>query len=354
MWLFKCIQGSCVSIDKAVEIDEPNYMFFQCRNCGGNVVYSPEKHGMFCPFCGSEKSHQRSDAGSGKLTLCPNCGGEVPVEKHTSATQCPYCDSYLVFNERVEGVYAPKMIIPFQLGKDVCKKSIREKFKNSIFAPSDFLSEVRLNSLQGIYVPYWFYDYDTNCYFQGEGTRVRSWRSGNMEYTETSFYAIRREMDIDFRKIPVDASEQMPDDVMDLMAPFRYDQLMAFSPEYMSGFYGEKYNMDAAAVENRANVVMKADAAKLLRESYAGYHAVSPIKQDVVVRRSNAEYGLLPVWKYIYHYKDKDYPFYVNGQTGKIVGTAPVSAAKVWGYTATLWGCMTIILLLLSALLGSF
>ena len=66
----------------------------------------------------------------------------------------------------------------------------------------------------------------------------------------------------------------------------------------------------------------------------------------------HADYGLLPVWKYIYQYKEQEYPFYVNGQTGKIVGTAPISAGKVWGYTITLWGCLTVILALLNIIMG--
>ncbi len=329
-------------------------MYFRCRNCGGNVVYSPERHGMYCPHCDSEKSEERAESGSSELTVCPNCGGEVPVQVHTSATQCPYCDSYLIFNERVEGKYAPRIMIPFQLGKEACKQSIREKFKRCLFAPTDFLSEVRLNSMQGIYVPYWFYDYDAFCDFQGEGTKVRVWRSGDKEYTETSFYAIRRSMDINFEKIPVDASEQMPDDVMDLIAPFNYGQLGDFSPEYMSGFYGEKYNMTSDVVEKRARQLMNEDSQKLLRESYAGYNTVKTIRQDIRVKDSRTAYGLLPVWKYVYQYNGQEYPFYVNGQTGKIVGTAPVSAKKVWAYAGTLWVSLTVIMALLRTLLGLF
>lgn len=158
------------------------------------------------------------------------------MEEHTSATQCPYCDSYLIFNERVEGAYEPKVIIPFQLGKETCKKSIREKFKKNLFAPTDFLSEVRLNGMQGVYVPYWLYNYDTHCVFEGDGVKVRTWTSGNTQYTETSHYRIDRDMDIKFRRIPVDASEKMPDDVMDLMEPYNYKMLTEFKPEYMSGF----------------------------------------------------------------------------------------------------------------------
>ena len=36
-------------------------------------------------------------------------------------------------------------------------------------------------------------------------------------------------MDIDFVKIPVDASVGMPDDVMDLMEPFDYKELQELS-----------------------------------------------------------------------------------------------------------------------------
>lgn len=329
-------------------------MFFRCKNCGGNVVYSPERHKMFCPFCESEQSGERveGDRRYGELTICPNCGGEMKVEAHTSATRCAYCDSYLIFNERVEGQYEPRMIIPFQLGRETCKQSIREKFKKCLFAPIDFLSEVRLNSMEGIYVPYWFFSYDHHCVFQGEGTKLRSWRSGDMEYTETSYYAVYREMDIRFRDVPVDASEAMPDDVMELVAPFNYNQLESFKPEYMSGFYSEKYNMPPNVVESRAKKLVDENVGKLMKESYSGYHSIRTVHHDIQMRNAAVSYGLLPVWKYIYHYQDKEYPFYVNGQTGKIVGTAPIAPKRVWLYAGTLWACLTAIIVLLNILLA--
>ena len=100
-------------------------MIFRCKNCGGNVVYSPERKKMFCPFCESEDSEEREDgvietsgeengtaegtvqaAGAGqpvsrmvaaegaaqkKVTkVCPNCGGEIPMTVNTSATPVSY------------------------------------------------------------------------------------------------------------------------------------------------------------------------------------------------------------------------------------------------------------------------
>jgi hypothetical protein len=173
-----------------------------------------------------------------------------------------------------------------------------------------------------------------------------------MQYTETSYYAIRRDMDIDFQKIPVDASEQMPDDVMNLMEPFQYSQLENFAPEYISGFYAEKYNMDSKAVENRARAKMDEDAGKMLRDSVSGYSSVKTLRQDVRVKNSRTRYGLLPIWRYVYTYNNKEYPFYVNGQTGKIVGTAPVSPGRVWLYAGTLWACLTAILIMVPLLVS--
>ena len=162
-------------------------MIFKCKNCGGNVVYSPERKKMFCPFCESEDSEERQDGvietsgeengaaegttqvGAGqpvsrmaaaegesqkKVTkVCPNCGGEISMTASTSATQCPYCDNYVIVDEQIAGAYTPHMLIPFRMGKEGCKKLIRDKFEKCIFAPTDFLSEVRLNGIHGDYVP---------------------------------------------------------------------------------------------------------------------------------------------------------------------------------------------------------
>ena len=327
-------------------------MIFKCKNCGGNVVYHPEKETMFCPFCESEQSHEPAESQEKELSVCPNCGGEVKVEEHTSATQCPYCDSYLIFRERIEGEFAPDVIIPFKIGKDACKKALKDRFKKSIFAPTDFLSEARLNSILGMYVPYWFYDYDTDCHFRGEGTKVRVWRSGNMEFTETSYYEIIRDMDISFKNLPVDASAQMPDDVMELVEPFEYVEMKEFTPEYMSGFYGEKYNVKSDMVENRAKETMHDAARKLLNESYTGYISVRGASHHVNVKESKVHYGLLPVWRYVYRYRNQDYEFYMNGQTGKIVGIPPISKWKVLAYTGTLWACLVAIIMSLMVIVG--
>lgn len=329
-------------------------MIFKCKNCSGNVIYSPERHKMYCPYCDSVDSDEKKTEGQ-SLVTCINCGGEIQVGEFTSASKCPYCDNYIIFDERVTGEYEPHLIIPFHFSRDMTKKLMRDKFKSCVFAPGDFLSEVKLDSMSGMYVPFWMYDYHVRGTYDGEGSKIRKWVSGEREYTETSVYHIVRDMEVDFDKMPVDASDAMPDATMDLMEPYDYKALEKFKEEYMSGFFAERYNKDALTSEPRAVEKAKKDAETILRQSIGGYTGLKSANDNqVTIARTDTNYALLPVWIYNYKYKGQDYRFHINGQTGKVIGKVPISTGKVWGYGATMFGAWFAILMLVRQLLLLF
>lgn len=321
-------------------------MLFRCNNCGGNVVYSPEHAKMFCPHCDGIDS-EKKEVTSNK-TECVNCGAPLTIGQFNSTCKCEFCDSYVILDERVEGNYQPNLVLPFKLGMKQAVDKMKEEFKRRIFTPDSFLSESTLKDMKGMYVPFWMYDYQANCDYVGKGTKIRKWTSGNTEYTETSYYRIERNMDVDFDKIPVDASVEMPDDVMDLVEPFDYNQLEAFQEKYMSGFYGEIYNMSADELESRAKQKAANDADSLLKETLGGYTSVTAERNEKRIQRNGLNYALLPVWKYVYKYQEKDYEFYVNGQTGKIIGSTPVSRKKVVAYGCTVfagvWAALALVM----------
>lgn len=326
-------------------------MIFKCRNCGGNTVYSPEKHTMYCPYCDSLDSDELTTTGE-SLVNCINCGAPVQVEGFTSASKCPYCDSYVIYDERVTGEYEPHLIIPFKFSKEMVKNLMRDKFKKCVFAPGDFLGEAKLDSMTGMYVPFWMYDYHVHGTYEGEGKVIRTWISGSREYTETSVFHIERDMEVDFDKMPVDASIAMPDQIMDLIEPYDYNALEEFKAKYMSGFSAEYYNMSALDGEGRAVSKAKTDAESILKQSITGYVGLKSVNDNqVTLTRTDTNYALLPVWIYNYKYKNEDYRFHINGQTGKIIGKVPLSVGKVWGYGATLFASLFAILMLVRQLL---
>lgn len=324
-------------------------MIFKCQNCGGNVVYSPEKKAMYCPHCEGIESQNKTGEDVGEV--CANCGAPLQPGEYTSASKCEHCGCYVIFDGKVQGAYEPNLIIPFQVGKEAAKDILKKEFKKRPFTPSGFLSEAALEKMEGIYVPFWLYDYIADCSFEGEGTKVRSWVSGNMRYTETSFFRVVRELQVDFDKIPVDASVAMDDSIMDLMEPYGYQALEKFQEKYMSGFFSEVFNASPEQLEPRAKQKAGKDSEALLQETLSGYQTLKTFRRNVNLKRDGLYYSLFPVWVYTYQYHNEKYIFYINGQTGKVIGKTPVSLSKTVGYGATVFAAAFTMLTLIRMLL---
>lgn len=319
-------------------------MIFKCKNCGGNSVYSPDKGRMVCPHCESEESQEKI-AGVG-VAQCGNCGAPLEVSEHTSATKCPNCGSYHVFEERITGEYTPHLVLPFKISKQEAIEAIRKEFKKRMFTPKEYLSNASIEKMEGTYVPFFMYGFHSDVRYQATGTKVRTWTSGDYRYKETSYFHVARDMDIDFDKIPVDASLNMDNSVMDLVEPYHYSALVDFEDKYMSGFLGEKYSDDPAVLKERAESKARQDSRSLLQDTLLGYSSLTSVNQDIDLTQRACEYALLPVWVYEFKYQGKTYTYHVNGQTGKVIGKTPIAYPKVFAYSAGIFAiCMASCLL---------
>ena len=74
--------------------------------------------------------------------------------------------------------------------------------------------------------------------------------------------------------------------------------------------------------------------------------------EDILFTKNEVRYALLPLWFMNTRYKDKSYTFVINGQTGKMSGSLPISWIKffLWlgGFTALIGGlCLLVALFLL-------
>lgn len=325
-------------------------MIFKCKSCGANILWSPEKGSMRCPHCDSIDTEEMVQ-GDG-MVQCVSCGAPIQPKQYDSATKCQHCGAYMIFDQRISGELRPHLILPFKIGKEQAKEILKKEFGKKLFVPSAFLQEASLDKMEGDYIPFFLYDYHCRYRFSAKGRQIRSWTSGDTEYTETSIYQIFRDMETDFARIPADASIAMPDDEMDLLEPYEYGDLTAFDPKYMSGFLGEMYSIDKATLEPRARNKARSDASSLMKESISGYSSVTPETDDLRTDLLAENYALLPVWNYVFRFRQKDYRFRLNGQTGKLVGRAPISTAKMAAYGATLFACITAIGYLLNGILG--
>lgn len=192
-------------------------MIFKCRNCGANTVWSPEKDSMCCPHCDSIDSEEAVKGAD--MFQCAACGAPMQPKQYDSATKCEHCGAYTIFEERISGEYQPHLILPFKVGKQKAKDLIKQEFGKKLFLPSSFLKESYLDKMEGDYIPFFLFDFDCHYRFAAKGKKIRRWTTGDTEYTETSIFQIFRDMDVDFSRIPTDASLAMPDGEMDLLEP---------------------------------------------------------------------------------------------------------------------------------------
>ena len=302
-------------------------MIYKCKNCDGNMIYHVEERKLYCPFCNSMDTDLCVDRKD--MHICDSCGGELNIGQYDSVGKCPYCSQYVIYNERVEGEYKPSRILPFKVGKEQAKAMISVHYRDKKYVPKSFLAKANLEKMEGIYVPFWLFDFNANVNFRGMGFRERVWANEKEAGQEMACYDVYRNFDAIFRKMPVDASVAMPDDIMDLLEPFDYGEMEAFNPKYMSGFLGEIYSDKAENFDARVKHKINGDIEKVLKKHLSNFKVVTPISKEITLEHKGAEYVLLPVWKYLYSYQGKNYEYYINGQSGKVIGKAPLSIGKV-------------------------
>ena len=153
--------------------------------------------------------------------------------------------------------------------------------------------------------------------------------------------------DADFVRVPVDGSSKMPDTHMDAIEPFDYSDLKPFSTAYLPGFLADRYDEDDKKCAARVLTRMKNSTAAALHDTLGGYTGLQTLSEQLDPRTLEPHYALLPVWMLHTRWKEQDFLFAMNGQTGKLIGDLPVDKGRVAAWFAGI----SIPLMILTALI---
>lgn len=326
---------------------------YKCPNCGGALEFNADTQNWKCEFCLSDFNNEeiktfrdeqnlKDDfleqqvaeedtefAEKARVYSCANCGAEIVTDETTAATFCYYCHSPAIIPKQLSGEYRPAKVIPFKFKKEAAREIFIKWCKKKPLLSRQFISSSQLELLSGIYIPFWLFDCDTRGKIIAEGKKVRTWVSGNKRYTETKYYDLIRTATASFNGIPADGSKKADDHLMELLEPYNYREMEDFSMSYLSGYLAEKYDVDKKDVFGRISDRINKYANTLLRNTIYDYSSVTVKNSNIDIYNSKATYVLLPVWIFTYNYKGKTYIFAMNGQTGKIAGSLPLSKARM-------------------------
>ena len=329
---------------------------YQCPACTAPLTYSPQTGKLDCEYCNSsftveemEALHALGDmestsgteswdtsnledwgaeAGEMKDYHCPSCGAQLLCDTNTAATACPYCGNPTVVPAQFQGGLRPDYVIPFQLTKEQAMDALKQHYQGKILLPPAFQKQHTIEKIQGVYVPFWLYDCEAEGEFYFHGAKIRTYRQGDDQITETDHYDIYRSGSMAFQKVPVDASKKMPDDYMDSIEPFDYASLKPFATSYLPGFLADRYDVSLEECHTRADLRCTQTLEDSIRNTIHGFQQCNLRSRKVKLHRGQVHYALLPVWMLNINWNGEKYLFAINGQTGRTVGRLPVSGGR--------------------------
>lgn len=352
---------------------------YKCPCCGGEIEFNSSSQNMKCPYCDSEfdiellksieeelqntsddnmqwksssSTWDESETSNINVYLCQSCGGEIVSDVNTVASKCPYCDNPVVIKGNISGILKPDYVIPFKLDKNAAKNAFKNHLKNKKLLPKVFKSENHIDEIKGIYVPFWLFNTDADAKIRYKACKVRHWEDSKYKYRESSYFTVIRAGKIGFDHIPVDGSTKMPDDLMESVEPFNYNEAVDFKTAYLSGYMADKYDVTVEQSVHRANERVKISTEQAFRNTISGFDSVVTERSTISLDNANTSYAMYPVWILNTTWRDKKYMFAMNGQTGKFVGNLPVdkgafcrwflgisaiASAITFGITSILW-----------------
>lgn len=335
-----------------------------CTGCGALLKYAPGTTHLKCEYCGAQneiKDAQQpaiideidfdpflNENGSNveKLEIvtvkCDSCGAATTLKPNISSDSCPFCASPLVITGgTVNSIVKPKYILPFKIDQKTAFNEFKKWVNSLWFAPDDLKNYINIaDKLNGIYIPYWTYDSQTDSDYTGQ-------RGDNYVTTETYTTTINGKSQTSVRAVTkirwsyasgsvsntfddvlVLASTSLPEKYTNELEPWDLKSLSSYNDKFLSGFKTESYQVDVKGGFEKSKIIMDAGIRASVNRDIGGDHQQIT---SLTTRYNNITFKhiLLPIWLSAYRFNEKVYHFMVNGRTGEVQGDRPYSALKI-------------------------
>lgn len=314
-----------------------------CYNCGA----PNDQLDSFCAFCGAkqaESPQQQQAPVQQRFFQCGNCGSKMGADINQRSYICPFCDAAQVaeFSPDMTGRQEPEFVIGFEVTAEDALQKFRDWVKaGGMFRPGDLKGAEIEGKLRGIYIPFWSFSmhahsqwsaqigeywYRTETYTttdsQGKTvTRTRTVR-------ETEWWPLSGRHQRFYSHYMVSGSQGLEQKYADRIKPFHHAALHRYTPSFLAGWMSEEYSV---AREQAMQVSMQ----EFHRQEHDHIGRFLPgdthsgLQVTTNFSRATSDLCLLPIYLATYRYRDKQYRFLINGQTGKIAGDKPLSWIRI-------------------------
>lgn len=332
-----------------------------CPACGAQAEWNPGKQKLVCPFCGTESPYHVSATGEileldlvralrempddlrgwqaeRRTVQCRSCKAVSVFDPQRVGQRCEFCGSpELVDYEEIKSPIRPQSLLPFKVAEASVREQIRRWYKSKWLAPGSLKSRALVDTVKGIYIPYWTFDAQVVCPWEAEAGHyyytTESYRDNEGKEQTRQVQHIRWESasgDVEhfFDDDPIPGTRGISHALLQQVEPFPTPQLVSYDTSYLSGFVVEHYQVVLleAATASEASMREKLEAlcaAQVPGDTYRNL-VITP-----TFSARTFKHILVPVWLLTYTYGARIFHVLVNGSTGRMAGEYPKSFWKV-------------------------
>jgi len=343
---------------------------YACPKCAGKMNFDAAQGTLLCPFCGHTMAvPQAAQQGptplatisehdleaalkdaSGKAQgygtqlksiKCQSCGAVLNVEPNITSTQCSFCGSNQVLEQQVDpNLYRPESLLPFAIDDVRSNNLFRDWLGRGLFTPNDLKREGGGQKLRGVYLPFWTFDAHAESDWRAESgdyyyetewvtvTRDGKQVQEQQQVQKTRWYWTSGHHRGDYDDVLVYATRSIPTNILQKIYPYDTSQLVAYQPQYLSGWSAESYQVPLAEAWPIGRDIIHTEETRACDSEVPGdtHRSLSVESQ---LSALTFKHVLLPVWVASYRYHGKTFRFMINGQTGRVDGEKPISWIKV-------------------------
>ena len=326
-----------------------------CPQCGAAVRFNPASGKLVCAYCGyegnipggesptpdaveeldfsqAEQTASRDWGTNKKTVICESCGATMIYDALQNSTVCPYCGSNHVMEQAVMDTMTPGGVVPFSVTAAQAGEKFKKWLKGRWFTPRKAKKNARADAFQGVYLPFWTFDAQTDSIYRGRYGKNRTvHRNGKVEIVTDWFSCSGRYQEFIDDQL-VAASTQHEKELLRRVAPFDTKKCVPYRPEYVAGFVSERYQLGLKDGWGEAKDAIRRYLQAQIEDQIRREHhadAASVSYADTRYAAITYKYLLLPLWISAFTYKGKLYRFMVNGQTARVGGKAPISPLRV-------------------------
>jgi hypothetical protein len=338
-----------------------------CPACGAQAEWHPARQALSCRYCGTVSPYE-IDTDTGKIreidlvtTLrdlpddlggwdtatrsvkCRRCHAISVFGPERVGQNCDFCGSpELVDYDEIKAPIRPQSVLPFAVDETRVRETIRRWFAGRWFAPNALRTRALVDTVHGVYLPYWTFDSHVQCpwtadagtyYYTSESYRDSKGQRRTRQKRHVRWRPTSGEARHFFDDQPVPGSQGFPADRLRRIEPFPTSDLVPYDTAYLSGFVVEHYQVvlfDAAQIARDA---MHRQLERLCGRDVPG-DTYRNLRMQPRYSGQTFKHILVPVWNLVYDYGPRSYQVLVNGYTGTMTGHYPKSPWKIAGLAA--------------------